>query len=92
MYLGEDSDGIKGQQGRDNDHALFGQTNKVRGKGPIKGKVKGENSTSCTRNKDLSKAKCFICNKHGHYPSQFLEKKKGKGNQQQIRVSTSTET
>jgi hypothetical protein len=40
--------------------ALFGQSNKGRGKGPIKGKGKIEESTSYLEKKDLSKIKCFI--------------------------------
>jgi hypothetical protein len=63
-----DSDGVKGQQedGEEN-LALFGQSNKGRGKGPNKGKGKSEESTSQPRKKDLSKIKCFICHKNGHY-------------------------
>jgi hypothetical protein len=40
----------------------------------------------------LSKIKCFSCHKHDHYASQHLEKKKGKGKQQQKQVATSAET
>ena len=51
-----------------------------RGKGPDKGKKKSEEPTSQPR-KDLSKFKWFMCHKLGHYASQCLEKKKGKGKQ-----------
>jgi hypothetical protein len=67
------------KKGGDENLALFGQSNKGRGKGPNKGKGKSEESTSQPGKKDLSKIKCFICHKHGHYASQCLEKKKGKG-------------
>jgi hypothetical protein len=75
----------------DNEHgeenfALFGQSNKGRGKGPNKGKGKSENSTS-QPGKDLSKIKCVDFHKHDHYVSQYPDKK-GKGKQ----VATSVET
>jgi hypothetical protein len=70
------------KKGGDENLALFGQTNKGRGKGPNKGKGKSEESTSQPGKKDLSKIKCFICHKHGHYASQCPDKKKGKGKQQ----------
>jgi hypothetical protein len=59
--------------------ALFGQSNKGRGKGSNKGKRKCEESTSQRRKKDLSKIKCFNCHKQNHYASQCPDKKKGKG-------------
>jgi hypothetical protein len=66
------------KKGGDENLALFGSSNKGRGKGSSKGKGKSEESTS-QPGKDLSKIKCFICHKHGHYASECLEKKKGKG-------------
>jgi hypothetical protein len=39
------------------------------------------------KKKDLSKIKCFSCHKNEHYVSQFLEKKKVKGN---MHIKTST--
>jgi hypothetical protein len=47
---------------------------------------------SQSRKKDLSKIKFFIYHKHGHYASQGLDKKKGKGKQQQKQVATSAKT
>ena len=79
------------RQGGDSHHALIGQAKKGRGKGPNKGKVKSEESTSYLGKKDLSKIKCFICHKHNHYASQCLEKK-GKGKQQYNQVAASVET
>jgi hypothetical protein len=79
------------KKGGDNNLALFGQTKKGRRKGLNKGKGKNEESTSQPR-KDLSKIKCFICHKHGHYESQCPNKKKGKGKQQQKQVVASTKT
>ena len=55
------------KQGGGINYALFGQTKKGRGKGPSKGKGKSDESTSQSGKKDLSKIKCFICHKHGHY-------------------------
>jgi hypothetical protein len=57
------------KKGGNENRALFGQTNKGRGKGPSKGKGKSEESTS-QPGKDLSKIKCFIRHKHSHYASQ----------------------
>jgi hypothetical protein len=68
----------KASKGVDENLALFGQTNKGKGKEPKKGKGKSEELVSQPR-KDLSKIKCFICHKHGHYASQCLNKKKSKG-------------
>jgi hypothetical protein len=61
--------------------ALFGQSNKGRGKAPGKGKGKSEDSTLDPRKKDLSKIKCFGCHKHSHSASQCPDKKNGKGKQ-----------
>ena len=72
--------------------ALFGQSNKGRGKKPNKGKGKSEESTSQLGKKDLSKIKCFSCHKHGHYASQCLDKKKSKGKQQHKQVATFAKT
>jgi hypothetical protein len=57
------------KKGGDENLALFGQTNKGRGKRPNKGKGKSEESASQPGKKDLSKIKCFICHKHDHYAS-----------------------
>jgi len=54
------------KKGCDEYLALFGWTNKGRGKGPSKGKEKSEESTSQPRKKNMSKIKCFICHKHDH--------------------------
>jgi hypothetical protein len=63
-------DGVKGgKKGGDDNLALIGQTKKGKGKGPSKGKGKSEDSASQTGKKDLSKIKCFICHKQGHYAS-----------------------
>ena len=75
----------------DSEHALIGQTKKGTGKRPGKGKVKSEGSTSQLGKKDLSKIKCFICQKNDHYASYCLEKKKGIGKQQH-QVEALTET
>jgi hypothetical protein len=73
--------------------ALFGRSNKGRGKGPNKGKGKSEESTSQPGKKGLSKIKCFSCHKHGHYASQCPHKNKNKGKQQQQKqVVASAET
>jgi hypothetical protein len=72
--------------------ALFGQSNKGRGKGPNKGKGKSEESTSQPRKKHLSKIKCFSCHKQGHYASQCPNKKKDKGKQQQKQLVAFAET
>jgi hypothetical protein len=53
------------KKGGDENLALFGQSNKGRGKGPNKGKGKSEESTSQPGKKDLSKIKCFISHKNG---------------------------
>jgi hypothetical protein len=43
------------------------------------------------KKKDLSKIKCFTCHKSGHYASQCLEKKKGRGKSQQVATSAETQ-
>ena len=53
----------------DSDHALIGQTKKGRGKGPNKGKVKSEKSSSNPGKNDSIKIKYFICHKNNHYAS-----------------------
>jgi hypothetical protein len=57
------------KKGDNENLALFGQTNKGRGKGPSNGKGKNEEPTSLSGKKDLSKFKCFICHKHDHNAS-----------------------
>jgi hypothetical protein len=57
------------KKGGEENLALIGQTNKGRGKVPSKGKGKSDEPTSQPGKKDLSKIKCFICNKHSHYAS-----------------------
>jgi hypothetical protein len=69
-----------GKEDGEENLALFGPSNKGRGKGPNKGKGKSEESTSQPR-KDLSKIKCLSCHKYGHYASQCSDKK-AKGEQQ----------
>jgi hypothetical protein len=63
------NDSKANKKGGDENLALFGQTNKGKDKGPSKGKGKSKESAS-QLGKDLSKIKCFICHKHGHYASQ----------------------
>ena len=47
LYLGGDSDGVKGRKnGVDDNLALFGQEKKGKGKGPNKGKGKSEELVS----------------------------------------------
>jgi hypothetical protein len=48
------------KKGGDENLALFGQSNKGRGKGPSKGKRKSKESTSQPSKKDLRKIKCFF--------------------------------
>jgi hypothetical protein len=69
-----------GKEDGEENLALFGASNKGRGKGPNKGKGKSEKSTSEPGKKDLSKIECFNCHKHGHYTSHCPDKK-GKGQQ-----------
>jgi hypothetical protein len=52
-------------------------------KGPRKGKEQGTCSSKHGM-KDLSPVTCFKYHKKGHYASQCLEKKKGKGKKQQM--------
>jgi hypothetical protein len=41
--------------------------------------------------RDLSKPKCYICHKNGHYASQCPEKKKGRRKTQQAATTTKTQ-
>jgi hypothetical protein len=80
----EPKQGNKGDE-EEEDPTLVSNTRKGKGKGS---KGNNEESTSKTSKKDLSKIKCFVCHKYGHYASQCL-KKKGKGKTQTV---ASTET
>jgi hypothetical protein len=63
----------------------------MNGKGKSSNK-KGNNDEGSSppgKKKDLSKIKCFLCHKNGHYVSQCSEKKKGKG---KTGKTTSTKT
>ena len=57
------------RQGGDSDQSLIGPSKKRISKGPSKGKVKSEDSTSGLEKKDLSKIKFFIFHKNVHYTS-----------------------
>jgi hypothetical protein len=70
------------KKGGDENLFLFGQTNKGRNKRLDNDRGKSEESTSQLVKKDLRKIKFFIFHEQGHYTSQCLDKKKGKGKQQ----------
>ena len=66
--------------------ALITKTKKSKGKAfTKKGNNYGEGHHP-EKKKDLSKIKCFVCHKQGHYASQCPEKKKGTRKTQQVAV------
>jgi hypothetical protein len=56
-----------------------------------KGSEKEGSSSSNQGKKDFSHTKCFKCHKEGHYASQCLKKKEGKGKQKK-QLARSVET
>ena len=80
------------QGGGDENLALITKTEKSKRKAFAK---KGNNyggGHHPEKKKDLSKIKCFVCHKQGHYASQCLEKKKGIGKTQEVVAAATTET
>lgn len=93
LHPGGYSGGVQSKQkqgGGDENLALVSKTIKGKGKVPSKkGNSEGEGSQP-GKKKDLSKIKCFVCHKMGHYTSKCPEKNKGKGKAQQVAASTET--
>ena len=71
--------------------ALVSKTRKGKGKDTNKkGNSEGE-APHPGKKKDLSKIKCFLCHKMGHYASKYLEEKKGKEKTQKVAATTKTQ-
>lgn len=58
--------------------------NSRKDKGRTKKNISGEATSQDEKKKDIMKVKRFPCHKFGHYASQCLNNKKGKGKAQQV--------
>jgi hypothetical protein len=86
----ESRSGKQGGGATDDNLALVSKTKKGKGKVVKKVDSQGEGQQSGQK-RDMSKIKCYICHKNGHFASQCPQRKKGKGKPQTVAATAETQ-
>jgi hypothetical protein len=85
----ESRSGKKGGGAENDNLTLVSKTKKGKGKVVNKGDSQGEGQQS-RQKRDISKIKCYICHKNGHFASQCPQRTKVQGKPQTIATTAET--